>query len=405
MAHETLTWLNTDFTERVLRFAELDSTIHVTDIISKPATAVGDNYASDLVRVVAEFTRKEGKTKVKEKKSLLFKFEPIAEGPRKEMIMDIQIFDFEIFMMTNTLRKMNKLLDSRLSAHTYYIKMERPMCLILEDLAPLGFRMANRQLGLDMDHCILAIQGLARFHAASVALCEKEPKQKELYWKGMFNEANTKDIVQFFKMSCISLARAMESWPQNGKRYAEKVKNFSEKVYIKGLESMRRKDDEFNVINHGDAWTNNMMFRYDKNDKPIDHIFVDFQISVYTSPAIDLLYFLNTSINEEISNNGTDSLVEEYQRTLVATMKKIGCKTQPPTLKEIKKYMSDRLVYGMISSMNTLPFALVDKKDAQSLDSLLENMENYQHPGYNNPLFQRILLKRLEKFEAAGLLD
>ena len=92
------------------------------------------------------------------------------------------------------------------------------MCLILEDLAPLGFRMANRLLGLDMDHCILAIQGLARFHAASVALCEKEPKQKELYWRGMFHDATTKDIVQFFKISCISLAKAMESWPQNGKR-------------------------------------------------------------------------------------------------------------------------------------------------------------------------------------------
>lgn len=86
MAHETLTWLNADFTERVLRFAELDSTIHVTDIVSKAATAVGDNYASDLVRVTADFTRKEGKTRVKEKKSLLFKFEPIAEGPRKEMV-------------------------------------------------------------------------------------------------------------------------------------------------------------------------------------------------------------------------------------------------------------------------------------------------------------------------------
>lgn len=101
MAHETLTWLNADFAERVLRFAELDSTINVTDIISKPATAVGDNYASDLVRVVAEFTRNEGKTKVKEKKSLLFKFEPIAEGPRKEMVNTYKCKFFKDTFLSN----------------------------------------------------------------------------------------------------------------------------------------------------------------------------------------------------------------------------------------------------------------------------------------------------------------
>lgn len=76
-------------------------------------------------------------------------------------------------MMTNTLRKMSELLGSRVSAQTYYAKLERPLCLIMEDLAPLNFRMANRHTGLDKDHATLAIRGLARFHAATVALCEK----------------------------------------------------------------------------------------------------------------------------------------------------------------------------------------------------------------------------------------
>ncbi|CAD1477583.1 unnamed protein product, partial [Heterotrigona itama] len=85
MAYETVAWLNADFTEKVIQLAEVDSTIKVIDVSAKPATAAGDNYTSDMVRVVAEFTRKQGKAKVTEKKSLLFKFEPIDEGPRKEM--------------------------------------------------------------------------------------------------------------------------------------------------------------------------------------------------------------------------------------------------------------------------------------------------------------------------------
>lgn len=78
-------------------------------------------------------------------------------------------------MMTDTLDKMNKLLGPkhRISAKGLYVQKENPMLLVIEDLAPLGFRMADRMAGLDLDHCILALHGLARFHAASVALCEK----------------------------------------------------------------------------------------------------------------------------------------------------------------------------------------------------------------------------------------
>jgi hypothetical protein len=77
-------------------------------------------------------------------------------------------------MMTETLEKMNKLLgDHPISGKSLFVQRESPILLVMEDLAPLGFKMACRRSGLDMNHCILAIRGLARFHAASVALCEK----------------------------------------------------------------------------------------------------------------------------------------------------------------------------------------------------------------------------------------
>ena len=77
-------------------------------------------------------------------------------------------------MMSNTLSKMNTFLgpDEKLNGRGLYTQ-ENPPLLVIEDLAPLGFRMADRQAGLDLNHCLLAIRGLARFHASSVALVEK----------------------------------------------------------------------------------------------------------------------------------------------------------------------------------------------------------------------------------------
>ena len=84
-------------------------------------------------------------------------------------------------MMSDTLDKMNKLLGSkhRLSAKILYAQNENPILLVIEDLASLGFQMADRLSGLDLDHSILALHRLAMFHAASVALCEKVTRDSQ----------------------------------------------------------------------------------------------------------------------------------------------------------------------------------------------------------------------------------
>lgn len=70
---------------------------------------------------------------------------------------------------------MNQLLGNprALSAKAMHTQLNDTPFLIMEDLAELGYIMASRHNGFDMEHSIIAIQGLAKFHASSIAIYEK----------------------------------------------------------------------------------------------------------------------------------------------------------------------------------------------------------------------------------------
>ncbi|XP_046144698.1 uncharacterized protein LOC114872766 [Osmia bicornis bicornis] len=406
MAVEVPPWLNIDYTKRILRLAEEDNTLQVTNIFTKAATDKGDNYTSDMFRVTVEFSRNKGDNKMTEKKSMIFKLEPVEEGARRELVRKIELFDTEISVLTDTVKKMNHMLgpEERLSAKVYHIRMEPPLCLILEDLSVLGFRMADRQLGLDMDHALMAIRGLARFHAASVALCEKEPKYKERYRKGLFSMEYPEEMHTFITGTLTAMAEEVEKWPEFGKHYADKLRAFTPNSYRKGCEAIARKDNEFNVINHGDCWVNNMLFRYDDNGKPIQHIFVDFQLCLYSSPAVDLHYFAATSLSEEVYKHRRGLLLEEYLKTLTSVMKKLGCKTSPPTMDELQRTLKERETYEFISSIVILPMILLDKENVASINELME-AECKVNPGIKSKAFRKVMSRRLPKYMEMGLFE
>lgn len=86
MEFENSAWLGASYVQTILRKAETDESIEVSGITINPATAIGDNYSSDIYRVRAVFSRVlKGKT-ITETKSLIVKVAPQG-GARDEWVI------------------------------------------------------------------------------------------------------------------------------------------------------------------------------------------------------------------------------------------------------------------------------------------------------------------------------
>ena len=101
-------------------------------------------------------------------------------------------------------------------------------------------------------------------------------------------------------------------------------------------------------------WTNNIMIKYedtvdsDKSEPlPIENmIFVDFQYSCWTSPAVDLHYFLNTSLHESLRPDRFDDLIAYYHGHLEANLKQLGYNKPIPNFDQFKQQYLDKSFYG-----------------------------------------------------------
>lgn len=101
------------------------------------------------------------------------------------------------------------------------------------------------------------------------------------------------------------------------------------------LEDQKVNPREFNVLNHGDCWSNNIMFQYDAFGKIKNTLFIDFQVGKYGSPANDLYYFILSSANKEIKLKEFDYLIRFYYDNLIENLKLLQYHRPLPKLKNL----------------------------------------------------------------------
>lgn len=111
------------------------------------------------------------------------------------------------------------------------------------------------------------------------------------------------------------------------------------------LEFGRVDQSDFNVLNHGDFWCNNFLFKLDAGSIQ-DVCFVDFQLPKYGTPAHDLFCLLMTTPNTHIKLERFDYFIEHYHQQLVEHLELLKYDRHIPTLSELQANLRKNGLWG-----------------------------------------------------------
>uniref|UniRef100_A0A182KFL6 CHK domain-containing protein n=1 Tax=Anopheles christyi TaxID=43041 RepID=A0A182KFL6_9DIPT len=385
------------------------------------ATANGDNYMSDVFRIAVRYFDRETDTNSSEPCtiSLVVKSLPNT-GQRGPMIAELLAYEKEAVMFQDVVPALSLLTNGTFFAARCFYASDLPeRLLVFEDLKALGYLSVNRQAGLDFEHCALVMRKIGQFHAASMRFAEQKMDllQRQFHFN-MFNpdcgEASEQLSSIFEKGLEALIAVTQNQWDAFDQTIVEKLEKLHP-VYVDRLRECLEQDCEadggYRVLNHGDLWSNNMLFRYDPVEPSAvqDVVFVDLQISFYSSPGVDLNYVLANCPNYE-TRSRLDELVELYYGSFRDTLEQLQYTTRPiPSLEDVRREIKRMEFFALVSVVSVLPIVLMDHTDelVANFETLIDGKDaaKAREIQYNGVNYQRIVRPMLIEFNQRKMLD
>ncbi|KAF5293349.1 hypothetical protein FQA39_LY02834 [Lamprigera yunnana] len=380
----------------------LKKSLKVSNVHIQQVSEPGDNFSSEIQRLTVSYdVDKDEPNKII---SIIVKCilddEQIAAFDR-----DTKLSEKEHSIYREILPHMVTLgVKEQFSPTSYYMTLLPRSVIFLEDLCSLGYEMVSRDQGLDLQHCIFSIEKLARFHASSVLLFHQNPKllnkfNNALYYKNPHFDVLSLSTYEDMKAVC---GKVQDLQMYHNKM--QKIVNLDQRICQALAPS-----SEFNVLNHGDFWTTNIMFRYTPNRKIEDAMFFDYPLSYFGSPALDLHYFIVTSTDLEVKMKHIDTLLDHYFDQLLLSLRELNV-NNVPTRKELYADFVKRAYIGLTSIFFSLPLTTSPKRNDADLGNYfkeedIERTDSYRYKCFNSERYINDLKHLLPYYDALGIFN
>ncbi|XP_017145449.1 uncharacterized protein LOC108157774 [Drosophila miranda] len=396
-------WLSKITLEKAVQ-AQIGDFANIIAVTPQQGSSEGENYSSLFLRLLVDVELFDHFTK---SLSFVLKAQP-NNDVMAAILGKLKLFQKEELMYHSILPKFEQLYADAgkpIQFAPKAFKVDRDLgvdYILLEDLQKKNFKNANRLAGLDLNHMQRVLEKLAAFHAASACYVEHHGFFGEEFVVGVFSEAN-RQLLQEFNASGAFLAQ-LKKW-KNAQKIYEKLADSDNYLVDRLLQDQQFNAREFNVLNHGDCWANNIMFQHDAFGTIKETLFVDFQVGKYGSPANDLYYLILSSAAPELKAAKFDYLVRFYFDNLIENLKLLQYHRPLPKLKNLHAalFRNGLAAYMVVSKV--LPVVMLDKTNNANLESYMNDESKMKVAMFTNPKYVQVMTELLPWLDNRGLLD
>lgn len=329
----------------------LGSDLKVESVTWKPLNEPGENYGSIMYSVIAKVANKD----FTEILNLVIKIPPPTSYLLDLFNSPLSFWKEEVFYKTIAPKFIQLQLESdvehdkliRLTPQYYGSRLglkdpnvfDSQAAIVMENLIHTGYSLRDRLLGMDIEHTTLVVRELAKFHALGIGLKTKRPE----FFKDTIMPALVHAMNEPAREAIMDMVRQAHN-VYKGLPDAQPYIDLIDKTLVYDYEVDYRNfkpTEPWGTIVHNDFWCNNILFKYNAEEKPVGIKIVDFQFGIYNSGAMDLLLLLATSTEDTVLENSLDEMIDTYYRSFIDCLTLLKVNTEKFTRKgfndEVKK--------------------------------------------------------------------
>ena len=151
----------------------------------------------------------------------------------------------------------------------FYTDIEGEEAMYFEDLRLYQYKMYDKRKSMDEDHSRLVVKELAKLHASSVLLFSRgsylgkdmlETFPDLINWSDAVENSGGKPVLKDLVSSFLETAAAIASRCKGYEKVAKSIRSLR-KTSRDHYEEQMSTTKQYQVLYHGDCWTNNFLFR------------------------------------------------------------------------------------------------------------------------------------------------